>query len=85
VSAEDAPALKPDPAPLARAYELLGFPDGVVVMVGDAHQDIEAGRAFDANTVGAMYGFHGKALLEASPDYVIGAITELPAVLAIRA
>lgn len=84
VSAEDAPALKPDPAPLRRAHELLGSPEGPVVMVGDAHQDIEAGKAFSATTVAATYGFHGKAVLETGPDYVIAAISELPAVLDIR-
>lgn len=84
VSAEDAPALKPDPAPLRRAHELLGFPEGPVVMVGDAHQDIEAGKAFSATTVAATYGFHGQAVLETNPDYVIDAISELLAVLDIR-
>lgn len=84
VSAEDAPALKPDPAPLRRAHELLGSPDGPVVMVGDAHQDIEAGKAFSATTVAATYGFHGRAVLDTDPDYVIDTISDLPAVLDIR-
>jgi len=84
VSAEDAPALKPDPAPLRRAHELLGSPAGPVVMVGDAHQDIEAGKAFNATTVAATYGFHGRAVLDTNPDYVIDAISDLPAVLDIR-
>jgi len=87
VAAEDAPALKPDPAPLRRALELLGLrgeeATAATVYVGDTRADIEAGRALGVPTIAATYGFHGEAVLEAGPDHHIGALAELPALLGI--
>jgi HAD superfamily hydrolase (TIGR01509 family) len=83
VSAEDAPALKPDPAPLRYALDRLGRDAADAVMVGDARQDIEAGKAIGALTVAATYGFHGEALLAHEPDYAIASIRELTGVLGI--
>ena len=83
VAAEDAHALKPDPAPLRRALELLGLSGdestAATVYVGDMRPDVEAGRALGVPTVAATYGFHGDAVLEAGPDHQIAALTELPA------
>ena len=81
VSAEDAPALKPDPAPLRHALALLGRTAAGAVMVGDTAHDIEAGRALGLLTIAATYGFHGEAVRDAAPDHAIGAITELPGVV----
>ena len=87
VAAEDAPALKPDPAPLRRALELLGLrgkeATAATAYVGDTRADIEAGRALGVPTVAATYGFHGEAVLEAGPDYHIAALAELPALFGI--
>lgn len=81
VSAEDAPALKPDPAPLRHALALLGRTAPGAVMVGDTAHDIEAGRALGLVTIGATYGFHGEAVRDATPDHAIASITELPGVV----
>ena len=83
VAAEDSPALKPDPAPLYKALELLGEPlsgDGVV-FVGDTPVDISAGRAIGAITVAATYGFHRDRVLETGPDHQIDSISKLPQIL----
>ena len=82
ISAEDAPALKPDPRHLRAALIALDVPDHGVAMVGDTPPDIEGGRNLGAMTVGALYGFHGAELRAARPDRVIESIAELPDVLA---
>jgi len=81
VSAEDAPALKPDPAPLRQALAVLGAGTAGAVMVGDTAADILAGRALGIRTVGVTYGFGGRSVLEHSPDAVIEEIAELVAAL----
>lgn len=81
VSAEDAPALKPNRIHLDTALQMMGAEASGVAMVGDTSADIEGGRAIGALTVGALYGFHGRALLASRPDATIEAIGELPAVL----
>lgn len=81
VSAEDCVTLKPDPAPLRMALERLGVESEGFAMVGDTPHDIEAGRALGIVTVGASYGFFGPTIAEHGPDYLIGAIGELPEVL----
>ena len=83
VAAEDSPALKPDPAPLYRALELLGEPlsgEGVV-FVGDTPVDVSAGRAIGAITVAATYGFHRARVLDTVPDHHIDSITKLAPLL----
>lgn len=77
VSAEDAAALKPDPAPLRQAIALLGADSAGAVMVGDTGADIRAGRALGIRTVAATYGFAGQAVLDHNPDAVIDDIVEL--------
>lgn len=78
VSAEDAAALKPDPAPLLFALGQLGESHEHAAMVGDTRHDIEAGKALAMFTVGANYGFAGEAIRESGPDRIIGDIRELP-------
>jgi HAD superfamily hydrolase (TIGR01549 family) len=82
ISAEDAPALKPDPAPLRAALERLGRGPEGAAMVGDSTVDVEAGRALGLATIGALYGFHGDQLREAEPDHLIEQLGELPDLIA---
>ena len=81
VSAEDAAALKPDPAPLLFALGRLGESHEHAAMVGDTRHDIEAGKALGMFTVGATYGFGGEGIRESGPDVVIGDIRELPGLI----
>lgn len=83
ISAEDCHALKPDPAPLLLALERMGLAPlpGGQAMVGDTHNDISAGKAIGAFTVGATFGFHGADVALAAPDALIDDIRDLPAAL----
>lgn len=81
VSAEDASALKPDPAPIRMALDLLGANAENAAMAGDTRHDIEPGRALGMLTIGVTYGFHGDDILAAEPDVVIRSIDELPRAL----
>jgi pyrophosphatase PpaX len=87
ISAEDTPALKPDPAPLLLALARMGREPlpGKQAMVGDTHNDVDAGKAIGAFTVGATFGFHGADVAQAGPDALIHDIRELPAALGHRA
>lgn len=77
LSAEDAPAIKPDPAPLLLALQHLGVPPEAAVMVGDTDADILAGRAAGVRTVGVTYGFHGSDILNHAPDWTIDRLDQL--------
>jgi HAD superfamily hydrolase (TIGR01549 family) len=81
VSAEDAPALKPDPAHLRVALTRMHVGEEDVAMVGDTPVDIEGGRALGAFTVAALYGFLGPAVAESSPDATMDDISDLPGLL----
>jgi HAD superfamily hydrolase (TIGR01509 family) len=81
ISAEDAPALKPDPAPLLLALERLGQPPETAIMVGDSAHDIHAARALGIRVVAATYGFPGAEIMRYRPDAFIDDIRDLPALL----
>ena len=78
ISAEDASALKPDPAPLRAALSSLGFLADAAIMVGDTVHDIEAGKALGMRTIGASYGFGGAAMIDAGPTLTISSVRDLP-------
>jgi pyrophosphatase PpaX len=82
VSAEDTPALKPDPAPLRLALARLRAEAPGAVMVGDTAHDVHAGRAAGVHTVAVTYGFQGQAVIETAPDAVIHDVRELPLAIA---
>jgi phosphoglycolate phosphatase len=82
VAGGDLPMLKPDPEPLWQIARQLGASGGEVVMVGDGPQDIEAGHAAGARTVGVVGNLLPEALLRASkPDVLLQSLAELPAVI----
>ncbi len=85
VSAEDVATLKPDPAPLRRALELLGRGAEGAAMAGDTPADVVAGKGLGMWTVAALYGFHGREVLASAPDTAIETIAELPAALGLAA
>lgn len=41
------------------------------------HFDIEAGKAVRVKTVGVTYGFGGKELVKAQPDFIIDKLSSL--------
>lgn len=83
ISAEDAVAVKPDPAPLRAALERLERTPAGAVMVGDSVHDGGAAHALGIPFVAATYGFPGEAVLAANPAATIADIRELPGVLAL--
>lgn len=77
VAGGDAPALKPDPAPLRRALELCGCGTEGSWMAGDHHTDLEAGRRCGLRRCFCSYGF-GNPGAEAW-DLEAGGLEELAA------
>ena len=82
VAGDDLPRKKPDPLPILHLAERLGLPISELVMVGDGAQDIAAGRAAGARTIGVRHGIQPlEQMLAAGPDQVIESLLELPALL----
>lgn len=82
VAGDDLPKRKPDPAMVHEAARLMGVPVTEVVMVGDGPQDVLAGRAAGAYTVGVRGGIQAVERLEAArPDLMIATLAELPDVI----
>jgi HAD superfamily hydrolase (TIGR01549 family) len=81
IAAEDAPELKPHPAPLLAALAALGRQVSGAVMVGDSIHDVHAAQAAGIPAIAATYGFPGVQVLEANPDADIADISQLPALL----
>ncbi len=75
---DDLPTRKPDPAMLHEVARQLGVRVRELVMVGDGPQDILAGRAAGAYTIGVRGGIQAfERLSAAEPDVVIDTLAEL--------
>ena len=59
VCGDTTPHIKPHPAPLLRAAELLKVPPAGCWYVGDDLRDIQAARAAGMRAVAVEYGYHG--------------------------
>lgn len=59
VSGDTLPVRKPDPRPLLHACESIGATPAATVYVGDAENDIRAGRAGGLATALALFGYLG--------------------------
>ena len=82
VAGGDGP-LKPDPAPILAATRALGVAPVHTWVVGDAVQDVRAGKAAACHTVAVLGGFQTEARLRAeAPDLVLGSLAELAGALA---
>jgi len=77
VALEDVVNLKPHPEPLLKALDYLGEEPADAVMVGDADVDVLAGKNAGTATIGVTYGFHGKAIIESEPDWVVDNIEDI--------
>jgi HAD superfamily hydrolase (TIGR01509 family) len=83
VTAESTSERKPSPDPILYAMDHFGVLADATLFVGDGPQDVIAGHAAGVKVVGAAYGSHGRAALEASnPDWIISEISELLDVVA---
>jgi pyrophosphatase PpaX len=73
---------KPNPEPVLYALEQLNAPVAGAVFVGDSPHDIRAGNAAGVITVGAVWGFYPRLVLEAArPTHMLEHISSLPALL----
>jgi phosphoglycolate phosphatase len=82
VAGGDPPRPKPSGEALTFIAERLGVRPNELVMVGDGPQDIEAGRAAGARTVGVLGGMASdERLLAAEPDAVLASLEELSALV----
>jgi phosphoglycolate phosphatase len=82
VAGDDLPQRKPDPAMVHEAARQLSVLVAEVVMVGDGPQDVLAGRAAGALTVGVRGGIQAfERLAAAEPDVMIDTLAELPAAI----
>ena len=62
---------KPDPQPVVRGCELLGFDPGECLYVGDAPFDLQSGNAAGASTAAVTWGmFNEPALTAERPSFV---------------
>lgn len=63
---------KPDPAGIFAILEKLGIKKEECLYIGDSEADIKAGRAAGVDTVGVLWGFRTKEVLEAlGATYII--------------
>jgi phosphoglycolate phosphatase len=78
VSALAAEHIKPHPAPVRKAAELLGVPVEHCLMTGDTTLDIQAGRRAGAQTAGVLCGFGERYELErAGADLILETTADL--------
>lgn len=68
---------KPHPEPLLKALKILNEKPQNAIMIGDLEADILAGKNAGTRTIGVTYGFIGKKIAQANPDYTIDNIDEL--------
>ena len=71
VTSESTRRLKPHPAPIRHAAQLLGVPSERCVMVGDTTVDIKAARRAGAWAVGVLCGFGEREELERAGAHAI--------------
>jgi phosphoglycolate phosphatase-like HAD superfamily hydrolase len=75
---------KPDPEPVLLALRELGVEPASAAMVGDTPDDMRAGRAAGARTVGVTTGIHSRVTMEnAGAEIVVDSLDELPSRLGI--
>lgn len=65
VGGDTLPQRKPDPAPVLHALRQLGVAAHEATMVGDGVQDLRAGKAAGARTIGCLYGYGEPSALRA--------------------
>ena len=79
VGGDATPRKKPAPDPMLRAAEVLQVPPDACLVVGDTENDVRAGRAAGARTVGVTWGYGSRrALEEARAHFLIEAPAALP-------
>jgi len=82
VAGGDLSEKKPAPGPLLHAAKLLGVAPDLVVMVGDAPQDVECARRAGMRSIAVDNGFAARErVMDAHPDVFLATLGELPDVI----
>jgi len=82
VALEHVQKVKPHPEAVLTACAQLGVPPALALMVGDTPDDMAAGHAAGAPTIGVTTGAYDRAaLLEAGASEVINTLADLPAMV----
>ena len=80
---EDVKEHRPAPDPVLKACEWLGVPPVEAIVIGDTPQDVKSARAAGAVSVAVATGKFGREELAAHrPQFILGSLAELPALLA---
>jgi phosphoglycolate phosphatase len=72
---------KPDPVGVLTLMRDLSVPREATLIVGDSDTDVLTGRNAGVRTCGVTYGIGSKSLESTPPDWLIGDLRELPALL----
>ena len=73
---------KPDPQPVRKALERLGYAPHEAVFVGDSVHDMLAGNAAGVTTIAALWGpFSREDLIASAPNHFLDRMADLPALL----
>ncbi|WP_043743622.1 phosphoglycolate phosphatase [Paramagnetospirillum magneticum] len=81
VGADDAPAIKPDPAHVTCILDRLGVAADRAVMVGDSANDIVSARAAGVRSVALSFGYCHGPVAELGADWVIDDFRQLSPLL----
>lgn len=79
IGGDSTPATKPDPLPLARAYEAL--PPGPRLYVGDSEVDAATARALPVTFALFTEGYRKSPLTDLPHDFAFGRFADLPALV----
>lgn len=83
VAAGDTKRGKPSPDPLLHLGAALQIEPRDMIMVGDSAQDVLAGRAVGARTIGVLGGYGAEQSLRAAkPDVVVADMSQVPKIVA---
>lgn len=78
IGGDSTPHMKPHPAPLLAAAEIIATPPAQCVYVGDDERDIRAGRAAGMATIAVRYGYlNGSRPDEWQADHIAGHPSEI--------
>jgi len=82
VTRDDCDEMKPAAAPILKVLAELGVSREAAILVGDGVMDIMTARAAGIRSVAVTTGpFPVERLLKAQPDYLLGSINDLPALV----
>ncbi len=82
VGGDSASRKKPSPDPVLQAATQLSVPSESCVVVGDTENDVSAGRAAGARTIGVTWGYGTRKRLEAAGvDFLVESPDALPPLL----